>query len=336
MEHKEQKTAIMESEDAIQATLNKQAKRKSLLTQWLPFLGFAFVAVFFLIATQGGMLSPTNLSNLVEQCFTITVVAVGSTFIYSCGQFDISVGNVMAFGQLVIAYLMKSDMHVPIIVLLLAGIAVTMACTFVTGFVTAYLKVPSIIVSLCMMSVCSGIVQTAVSKNDIYIPYNDYTFLNSAAVKGPVLVLIILIGLILFNKTRLGRDLKAVGGNQVAAAQSGINSQKTIILGFLALGVCLGIAAFFSIVRVGMLTGTSGGGLGLNILVAIVLGGFPLTGGANSRMSGAIIGALTVMILSNGMTLVGVDPTASMFVKGILFLVIVQISYERSKGKLVL
>jgi ribose transport system permease protein len=298
----------------------------------LPFAGLASLFLFFLLVTKGGILSASNLSNLVEQCFTVTLAAVGATFVYACGSFDISIGNVMALGELIIAYCMIS-FDLPIPVLILVGVAVTSACTLVTGFITAFLKVPAFVSSLCMMYICMGIVQAAVSKSDIYIPYLEYTFLNSAAIKGGALVALIAAGLVVFNKTRLGRDLKALGGSELAARESGVNKRRAMLLGFLCLGVCLGIAGFFSVVRVGVLTGTTGSGLGLNILVAIVLGGFPLTGGANARMSGAIAGALIVTLLSNGLQLMGVDSTVALFFKGMLFLAIVAISYERSKGK---
>lgn len=329
-----QRTISAEAVDPIQLALNRKAYRSNLLMQILPFAGFIFLFVFFLIATQGKIISASNLSVLVDQCFTISVVAVGATFVYAFGAFDISVGNVMAFGQLIITFMMIAG-GFPVLVILLAGIGVTVGCTFVTGFITAFLRVPAFIVSLCMMNICQGIVQTAVTGSNLYIPYNDYSFLNEPLLKAIALILVVAAGLIVFNKTRLGRDLKALGGNEVAAQQSGINKRRVILIGFFCLGVCLGVAALFSTVSIGMITGTTGSGLGLSILVAIVLGGFPLTGGPKSRMIGAIIGALTVTLLGNGMGLIGVDPSVSLFIQAMLFITIVTISYDRSRGKLI-
>jgi ribose transport system permease protein len=293
------------------------------------------VFVFFVISTHGGFLAKSNLSNLVEQCFTVAVVAVGASFIYASGSMDISVGAVMALAELVLAYMMNSGRSYPIPVLLLAAICVSVICMLINGVVSTYLRVPAMVVSLCMMNVCTGIVTTAVAKKDLYVPYFDYSFLNSSLIKGSILLLIIAAGWILFHKTRIGRSLKAAGGNSVAAEESGIDCRKTIVLGFLILGICLGIAAFFSLVRVGVVTGSTGGGLGLNILVAIVLGGFPLTGGAKSRMIGAVVGAFTVTTLSNGMALLNIDTNIAALVKGVLFLTIVAISYDKSNGRIV-
>jgi len=73
----------------------------------------------------------------------------------------------------------------------------------------------------------------------------------------------------------------------------------------------------------------------LNILVAIVLGGFPISGGSNAKIYAPIIGALMVTALTNGIILMGLDPSWGNFAKGVLFLVVVGLTYERSTGKLV-
>lgn len=318
--------------DEIQLELNKKAHRKSMLMKVLPFLGLVFVFLFFLAGTRGGLVSSSNLSNLIEQCFTITVVAVGISFIFACGSMDISVGAVMAFAELTMGKLMAAA-NVPLPVILLAGIAVAVGFALVVGMVTTFLRVPAFIGSLCVMNICTGIVASAVAEKDLYIPYQDYSQFNSPLVKGIVLVVIVIAGSVIFNKTRLGRDLKALGGNELAAQQSGVKKTRSILLAFACMGVSIGVAAFFGLTRTGMVTAATGQGLGLNILVAIVLGGFPLTGGAGARLWGAVVGALTITVLTNGLALMGVDSNISLFVKGVLFMVIVGISYERAKGR---
>lgn len=130
--------------------------------------------------------------------------------------------------------------------------------------------------------------------------------------------------------------MKAIGGNSTAAFQSGINTRLDIILAYMIVGGLVGLTGFFTLTRVGMINASSGQGLELNILTAIVLGGFPLTGGSTSRLRSAIIGSLTVTVLTNGLTLWGVDPYIIGGIKGLLFLVVVGVAYDRSKGKLVL
>lgn len=319
-------------EDGIQLALNKKAKQKSLALQILPYVGLVFVFLFFLVGTGGRLVKSTNLANLIEQCFTVTVVSVGMSFVYACGSMDISIGSVMALAELVMGYLMLRG-GVPVPIILLAGLCVSTGFALMVGAITTFLRVPTFIISLCVMNICTGIVTTAVSQKVMYTPYKQYVQFNATGLRIAVLVVVIVVGLIVFNKSRLGRDLKALGGNVVAAQQSGVRKHRTMLLGFLCMGLCVGLAGFFALTRTGTVNATTGSGLGLNILVAIVLGGFPLTGGAKSRMLGAIVGALTVTVLTNGLALMGVNSNIAMFVKGLLFIVVVAISYERSKGK---
>ncbi|HHW49256.1 MAG TPA: ABC transporter permease [Clostridiaceae bacterium] len=315
--------------------LDKISRNNMELRQALPFVGLLFIFLFFLIATRGRLVAASNLSNLIEQCFTITLVAVGASFIYACGLFDISIGAVMALSELSIAYLMKTG-DTPIILIILIAIGTAVFCTIITSIITSVLKVNVFVSSLCMMFICNGIVTAAVSEADIYISFQDYKSANSPLLKAIVLIVMVGVGWVIFNKTRLGRDLKALGGNETAAALSGVRKVKTYILAFVCLGVCIGIAGFFSLIRVSMLSSSTGGGLGLNIFVAIVLGGFPLTGGSQSRMISAIVGALTLTLLQNGLSIMSMDPSWTHFIQGILFLIIVGLSYDRSKGKFIL
>jgi len=107
-------------------------------------------------------------------------------------------------------------------------------------------------------------------------------------------------------------------------------------LSFVMLGICIGIAAFFTLLRNGLVNAASGTGVQINVMVAIVLGGFPLAGGARARLPAAIVGALMVTILTNGLILMGLNPEWGNFAKGVLFLIVVALTYDKSKGKLVL
>lgn len=314
--------------------LNRTEYRKNLIKEIVPFIGLVFTFVFFFITTRGKLVEPSNLSSMIEACFTVTVVAVGATFVYAAGAFDISVGGVLGLTQVIIAYLMKMG-SVPVPFLILGAILFSCICTGIIAVTTNRLRVPVFIVSLCMMNMTMGILILLVSKQDITIPYTKYAYFNTTSIKFIALMLVLGVGFILFNKTRIGRDLKAIGSNATAAEQSGVNILKATLIGFLLEGAFIAIASFFALVRVGQVGAQSGGGLGLDIMVAIVLGGFPLTGGPKSRMVAVIVGALTVTVLSSGLSLMGVDSSITGLVKGLLFLVIVAISYDKSKGKLI-
>lgn len=312
--------------------LSQRAYYKNKFLKLFPYLGLIFIFFFSLIGTSGRFVASSNLSNLIEQSFTITVLAVGASFVYASGRMDISIGSVMALSEFVMGKLMLSG-GVPLPLIIAAGIALAIVFELSIAVISTYLNVPSFIVSLSVMNICTGIVASAVAKKDLIIDFQKYSYFNMPAIRVGALILIIAAGLVVFYKMKLGRDLKAIGGNEVAAVQSGVHVGKSMLLAFATLGVCVGIAGFFSLTRVGIVTGITGQGMGLNVILAIILGGFPLAGGANSRMIGTIVGALTIVFLSNGLSLMGIDTSIILVVKGILFIIIVGISYERVNGK---
>jgi ribose transport system permease protein len=171
--------------------------------------------------------------------------------------------------------------------------------------------------------------------SEVAIDYHKYNFMNNTAVKGVILLLVIAIGYYLFNYTIIGKYNKALGGNILTARQAGVSRRKFVYAAYLIMGICVGIASVFAFFRAGKVTAYTGNGYEFNIMMAIVLGGFPMTGGDRSRISTAIIGALTVIFLSNGLALWGLDALLVSGVKGLLFVAIVALSYDRSEGKLI-
>jgi ribose transport system permease protein len=159
--------------------------------------------------------------------------------------------------------------------------------------------------------------------------------MNNTALKAIILIVFIAVGYYLFEYTSLGKGLRAIGGNTRTAQHAGVKIKKTILVAYIILGICVGVAAIFQMFRNGKVTTQSGSGLEFNMMMAIVLGGFPMMGGDKSRISSAIIGALTVTVLVNGLTVWGVDANLINGIKGLLFIVIVAMSYDRSMGKLV-
>jgi ribose transport system permease protein len=212
-------------------------------------------------------------------------------------------------------------------------VAVSGAC--MTAGISLVFGVPVFIGSMCIRYAFSGVLTTITQQQTIFLSHQQYGFMNNTTIKAVVLFLFILIGYYLYEYTSLGKNNRAIGGNIVAARQAGVRTKKNIFIAFIILGICVGTAAIFQMFRNGEVTSQSGAGLEFNMMMAIVLGGFPMRGGDTGRISSAIIGALTVTILVNGLTLWGVDARLVNGVNGLLFVVIVALSYDRSMGKLV-
>lgn len=321
-------------EQEIQTELIKKAKRKEKLSLFIPFFGIVFVTLFFAIVTGGNSLSMNNITNIMNQSFSIIIVSVGAVFVYSHGGMDMSPGAVQGLTSVVVASLILST-SIPGFLILPVSILIGAICGFFTGAIHVGIGVPAFVVSLCVKYIATGITRTATSKSDIYIPYSEFSYWNKTSIKIIVLLSVIVIGYLVFEYTRVGKYLKAIGGNYNTASQCGIKVKKYTVLAYSILGATTGLVSLFSLTRTGVVSSSTGQGFELDILTAIVLGGFPLNGGAKSRLSFAVIGAITVAVLTNGLILWGVGPEIIGGIKGILFLVIVYLSYERKKGEVI-
>lgn len=320
--------------DALQEKLDAQARRKNLLEKIVPYLGLAALFLFFMIVTKGALVSPKNVENLINQCFTLMLVSIGGAFVYAHGGSDMSIAATCGCGQLVAATLLtKANLPLPVCVLIC--IAVTVIGSMMTASIGIVFGVPVFIGSMCIRSVFNGILSGATAGSKIFVGTNTYPIMSNTALKLGVLIGLIALGYYLFECTPFGKQAKAIGGNRNTAQQAGINTKKVMLMGYVVLGVCVGIAAMFQMFRNGEVTAQSGTGLEFNLMLAVILGGMPMRGGEKCRFMAAVVGAMTVAVLENGLVLWGLDPALVNGVKGLLFVVIVGLSYDKSQGKLV-
>lgn len=326
----------LSAEDEIQLRLNRKAARTNRITQILPFTGVVMLALVFQVLTGGKFLGLENLKLLLNQSFNMVMVMCGAVFLYALGNLDMAIGSVMSLSALVLTLCYKAG--IPLLFSLLAGIISSVAFMSVTALAKCKLRITPFIASMCVMNVANGIVLVvylALGKDAITFPYSQVTWLDSWTVKIIALAVMMLVGYILFSHTAFGKSLKAMAGSEMVARISGVNVEKMTYLAYAAAGVATGIAAMFAVVRGGVADTSIGSGLNLNIMIGVVLGGFPLYGGANARFSAPLIGALTVTILTNGLGFIGYSNAIGYAIKGAIFLIVVGLTYEKSKGKLI-
>lgn len=321
-------------QDLIQQRLDAKAHRQDVISKLIPYMGLAVLIVFFTVVTGGMLLSPTNLSNLVNQCFTLVMVSIGGAFVYAHGGSDMSIAATCGCGQLAAAYLI-TQMGMPLWVAILACIAVTVLGSCMTASIGLIFSVPVFIGSMCIRSVFVGILSSATSGSKIFISQNAFPMMTNTAVKFSVLLVMILAGYYLFEMTPFGKQDKAIGGNENTARQAGVSVKKIKLVSYILIGLCTGVAAVFQMFRNGEVTAQSGTGLEFNLMLAVILGGMPMRGGEKCRFISAIIGAITVAVLENGLVLWGLDLSLVNGIKGLLFVAIVGLSYDKSLGKLV-
>ena len=309
-------------------------RRKKMFMTILPFAGLAVTLIILTILTKGLLLSSGNVVNIMNQSFTLALVGIGISFVYSWGGMDFSIGPACGVAQLV-CYAVVVKMGYSVLTGALAAIAVGIIATMIVGLATNYLHLQAFIVSLCVRSACAGIQVVGCNSlgRNVQVPYATFTAFSNNIIKIIVLIIFIVVGWYLFEKTSLGKEQKAIGGNPVTSVQSGIQLRKNVLLGHLLLGLSVGIASCFQMVRAGTITSQSGSVMEFNIMIALTLGGFPMAGGSTARIRSTIVGVLIITILTNGLTILGVDSTYINMIKGLLFILIVAISFDRSNLK---
>lgn len=319
----------LQEDDKIQEQLFAEAKKKEFIKSLLPFFGLVFLVVLFTIVTGGSFLKTGNLMNIISQSFTLVIVAAGGAFVYAHGGIDMSLGSVQAVAAIIFVLTAVAGL-LPMWTLLPLSILVGIIFTGSIGLLYRLLSVPAFIVSLCLNYIATGILRTLLARNRAVLNYEEFAVWNNWFLRAGILIVLVGSLYYLYEYTRVGKRLRALGGNKNTAEQSGVNSLKYTVLAYAILGLCVGLTAFFATTRTGMVARDTGAGLQFDLLTAIMLGGFNLGGGTKSRFRAALLGALLIVVLTNGLILWGLDPNLLTGIKGVLFLTVIFISSDRS------
>ena len=308
-------------------------KNKKMMISALPFVALVvLLAVFCGIVSSKGYRLDMYIKIVFNEGIVLSIVATGAIFIYTLGSFDISLGAATLFAATlgVLTYNATENFALMIIVILLAGIV----CSLVNSVLASIFHIPVFVTTVAMMSVLSAIASQIITTKGgavggISIPSEVVKHLDNSAFKIGVLVIWVAICVFVFDYTKFGRREKFVGGNPICAQLSGIKFNTYAILGFLLAGVGVGIGAFMTLVYTPSVTTTTAGDIGMNIMVAIVFGGMPISGGARSKIYAAVVGGFSYIVLNNILDLL-IDSTSgygiTQIVSAVFFLIIVYVA----------
>lgn len=282
----------------------------------------------------------TNLINISKQVAIMAILSVGMTFVLLTGGIELSMGSVISLVVVCIS-MFVTVMHIPIPLAILLGIAIATGIGFFNGLIIAKVKVPSLIMTLGMQIFLSGFTYTICGGLPVYgIPSElkwvgqTYVF-DTIPVSAVIMIIIVLLGYFVLSKTYLGRYFYAIGSNEETANLSGINSDKIRILAYTFCGLLAGIAGVVMLGRIGSGQPSAGAGYEMDVLTGCVLGGVSLSGG-KGNIGKAFAGILVIGVLSNGMSLLGMDAFMQKMVKGmvlILAVVIDSLQYVKIRKK---
>ena len=296
----------------------------------MPFAGFIFIVLLFAVLTKGQLYSMGSLKLLLSQSYVLLISCVGVFMVMTMGGLDFSQGSMLGICSVVVCYLSNYN----IVLAILCGVLTGGIIGFINGFFNVKRKITSFIVTICNMYLIRGIVAYATTKTPVYGASNITSY-NTLAVNLTFTITILLIAFAVFQYTGLGNRLKAIGAGETAARFAGVRVEKTKMLVYAAAGMITGLAAFINSIKVGSVTSTAGNQLETQIMIALVLGGMPVNGGAKVKFYNIILGAMTYKILIAGLVMLGIEPKTQQLIMGIVFLVMVAVFADRDTGMIV-
>lgn len=275
----------------------------------------------------------TNIKGLLLSVTTIGMIACTMLFCLAGGDFDLSVGSVVALSGVVAAILVRDGHGLAVAVAAALGAGALVG--FANGFVIAKIGINALITTLATMQIVRGAAYLLSNGSSIGVSDEAFSQIGLAApldVQSPIWMMfgMFLIFGILLNKTTFGRNVLAIGGNQEAARLAGVKVVRTKIIVFVLQGL---VAAFAGIVLASRITSgqpTTAQGLELQVISACVLGGVSLTGGIGT-ISGTIMGVLIMGIVQNAMNLRNIEPFWQLVVSGAILLAAVVLDRLRTR-----
>ena len=305
-----------------------KASRMNMLRSVLPIVGLVGIFLLFNILTGGGMVKSKNL--LLSQVYVTVISAMGVFFIMTMGGLDFSQGSIMGMASIAVCILSKYN----IVLAILGGILMGAAIGAFNGFFYVNRKIKSFIVTICSMFLFRGVIKYLASEAPVAASMKVYDF-DNMPFKLTVTLVVLIIGFVIFRFTKFGMYLKAIGAGEKAAMFAGIRTDRMKFLIYVLSGAITGLAAFLNVAKNGSATANAGNQLETQILIALVLGGMPISGGAKVRFSNIIVGSMLYVVLQNGLQMMGMTVQIQQLIQGVVFLVFVAIFADRQSLKVI-
>lgn len=299
-----------------------------------PFVLFVFIVVVS-VATNSvndKFLTTSTINSILGQAAGLGLVAAGATMLVISGHFDISVGRMVGLAMCTMALLMNNGMN-PFVVSII-GILICVGCSVFNGALSILFNAPSFIVTLASGSIFYSI---ALLITDGYMQtlYGKYRFLSSYKVFGvfPLIWLILLLGFVavflILKHTQTGRQIFAIGTNEKAAYLSGVNINRSKIKFFVLSGILVGIASMLMLSRISAAQATTGEGMELEAIGAVVIGGSSINGGKGGVV-GTFFGVILLSMISTAINMLHINAFYEYMVYGIVILLALAITAVRN------
>lgn len=333
--------------------MGKDNTWKDVLLNYALYIILGIMIIGVVIADRS-FLSASNMWKILAQASTRGIMALGVAGLIVLAGTDLSAGRIIGCGAAVSASLLQSveyasrmypqittplNMFIP----LLLSIAICVLLSLLNGFGVAKLKMHAFIISLGTQLIAYGILclyidsqkggaQPIASLDKKYIELVNGKFFD----KVPHLVVFLVIAAVImwfvWNKTTLGKNMFAIGGNMEAAAVSGVNVDRNIMLVYLMAGILYGVAAFLEAGRVQSVTTATGLNYDLDAISACVIGGVSFSGGVGT-IPGILVGVVILQVINYSLYYLGINPYLQYIIKGLIIILAVAIDVRKYIAK---
>ena len=292
----------------------KKFKNTQMLIAILPLVALVVLFLIFcgVIQTYGYRLD-MYLQIVFNEAVVLAVVATGAIFIYTLGTFDISLGASTLFAATlgVTVYNKTESLVLMILVLFATGTA----CSLFNSVLASVFNIPAFVTTVAMMSVLSAIASQIITTDGgalggIGIPTSVVKPYSGIGFKAMLLIIYFAVCFYVFQLTKTGRRMKFIGGNPSCASLTGIKANKYTIIAFTMAGIGVGLGAFLTLTYTPSVTTQTASSIGMNIFIAIVFGGMPISGGPRSKIYAALVGGFSYMLLNDILEIV-IDSSAA-------------------------
>lgn len=312
--------------------MDKREKIKKMIKPVIPYLGLMIVFLLFALTTDGKFATVDNMKLIITQSAITMVGAVGCTFVMAHNNLDFSLGGALALCSVISFFVCEKIGFGWLVVIC---VAVGILCGLFTSLIHVKAGIPAFMAGLCVMFAGKGVAQAAYANKPMFLP-GSVTSMSTLPFYLGIVLVVFAIGFYLFRYTKIGKYNKLIGSNPRTAKLSGISIGKYKTIAFAISGICVGLAAFMTMVRTGGVTGSTGTNFETEVLLSLTLGGIPLTGGSNTKIRSAVVGTLIYYFLNNGLVLWGIDANMVSIIKAVIFLAAVVITMDRGRNEIVI
>lgn len=308
----------------------------------------SLIALFLMCAALAllteNFMTTDNFWNVMRQISVNVCISVGMTLVILTAGIDLSVGSILALCGAIMAGLLKNgivfdsaNLYVGFTVfgVVVAGLMTGSAMGLINGYTITRFKVPPFVATLAMLTMARGLTLLWTKGHPVTGLGESFGFMGTGWLLGipmPVWIsgAVVILAVIITSKTRFGRYIYAIGGNESAARLSGIPVAKIKIWVYTLAGMLAGVGGLLVTARLDSAQPNAGLSYELDAIAAVVIGGTSLAGGRGTIL-GTVLGAMIIGVLNNGLVLLNVSPFWQQVIKGLVILLAVIIDKSNSK-----